>query len=163
MPLIPSNKLNDQLENNFFLHRDEIEDLKEIFSVMKDENDKVNTQELYEGFKMMGYDRTMPRIFSIVDELKESSSEFKEDEFMQEISSICGHRYSSEGRAALFKLVTKEGSDEYTKEDLMELIQKSGDIISQMEIEEMIKKFSNNNSTLNEQAFSSMMARNLIA
>lgn len=141
---------------------DEKNDLLEIFHILKDEKDLVNTNELIEGFKWMKLDRKEPAVFKIIERLPEEGDLIDEETFLQVISEFVGHKFSGEGREALFKTVCKEDKNHLDLEDLKDLAKLNGDNIATSEMEEMLSQFSDTDGNINLDNFKIMISRKII-
>lgn len=136
--------------------------MNEIFDVIKNEENLVNTAELKKGFEMMKYDRSMPRIYELICKLPEVSEFVTREEFLETIHENVGHRYTEDAKRKLFQTMCQKDSDRITKEDLMDLVKKSGDHIKETEILEMIEQFSNQKDHIDINDFSMLMNKKFI-
>jgi len=152
----------DDLENNFYLKAHELEDLNEIFDVMKNEDDMINTEELKKGFEMMKFDRSMPRIYDLICNLPEIGEYINREEFLESISENVGHKYTENGKQKLFETMCSKGSNQLTKEDIKPLVKNSGDPIKETEIDEMIQNFSNMKDHIDLNDFSILINKKFI-
>lgn len=150
------------IEDRFFLEWDEYDELKEIFSIFKDEDDNINTKELKAGFEFMKLDRTMPRIFDLILKLEEEGELISEEQFLMLISYNVGHRQNEDGQMKLFETLCQKGNSQLLKEDIKELAGKNGDTISETEISEMVQQFSNHKDHMDAQDFTFLMGRKAI-
>ena len=157
-----NNNNEEDLESNFYLKGNELEDLNEIFDVIKNEDDMINTEELKKGFEMMKFDRTMPRIYDLICKLPVTGEYITRDEFLESISENVGHRYTESAKVKLFETMCSKGADKMTKEDIMPLVKKSGDSIKETEIEEMIQNFSNQKDHIDLNDFSVLIKKKFI-
>lgn len=150
------------LASHFYLKPNELEDLNEIFDVIKNEEELVNTQELKKGFEMMKYDRTMPRIYELICKLPEVGKHVSREEFLENIHENVGHKFTEDAKQKLFETMCKKDADRMTKEDLKELVQKNGDSIKDSEIMEMIQQFSNQKDHIDLGDFSVLINKKFI-
>ena len=158
-----NNNINeDDLESNFYLKPNELEELNEIFDILKNEDDTVNTEELKKGFEMMKFDRTLPRIYDLICKLPETGDFITREEFLETISENVGHKYTEEAKKKLFETICEKGSDKMTKEDITFLVKKSGETIKESEILEMIQAFSNQKDYIDINDFSLLIQRKFI-
>lgn len=141
---------------------DEKNDLLGIFNILKDGNNEVNTKELIEGFKWLKFDRKEPKIFKIVEVIAQENEFVDEDTFLQSISEFVGHKFTSEGRDALFKTICDDDKEHLDVNDIKELAKLNGDNIATAELEEMLQQFSNHQGNIDVDCFKMMISRKII-
>lgn len=150
------------MAENFFLNPNELEDLNEIFDVVKNKEDLVNTAELKKGFEMMKFDRTQPRIYELICKLPDVAEYVTREEFLKCIHENVGHKYTEDAKQKLFETMCEKDPEKITKEDLMQLVKLSGDSIKDTEIMEMIQQFSNQKDHIDLGDFSILIKKKFI-
>ena len=149
-------------EENYFLTIDEKNDLLEIFDILKNDKNLVNTKELLEGFKWLKFDRKEPRVFNLVEKVAEEGDVIDEETFLQIISELVGHKFTNEGREALFKTICKEDKEHLDVNDFKDLAKLNGDNIATAEMEEMVQQFSNHQGNIDIDSFKVLISRKII-
>lgn len=144
------------------MKNNELEELTEIFEILKNEDEMVNTEELKRGFELMKFDRKIPRIYDLICNLPEIGDFITKEEFLQSISENVGHKYNEEAKKKLFNTICKKDEDTMTNEDILELVKMSGDSLKKTEIIEMIRQFSNQKDHINFNDFSLLIDRKFI-
>ncbi len=140
----------------------EVEEIRSVFNLFAGEGTGLlNTSELKEAMKSLGFERNNPKIYDMIVKLdeKQGSKGLTFEEFLESLIAPQWDTSSKEGINKLFDLFVQNQGDVITSKHVEAAAKELGEEFNSKEIEELIKSAAANGHGITREEFYNIMSK----
>ena len=142
----------------------EIEEIRGVFNLFAGEGTGLlNTSELKEAMKSLGFAKSNPKIYQMIEELdeKQGGKGMTFEEFLEGLAAPVGNVETKEGINKMFDVFVEDGGDMIALKHLEAAIKELGEDISVKEIEGILKNTASNGTSISREDFYNILSKKL--